>query len=125
MKTFLLIAFLITISYAADREKLKLFYQIHQKCLKEQNAQDFTPEVVRCIFYDREVVDDKAVVIKEKLFTIYGYIISDENKLNQAKEIFTKCDEQAKRAPGTNEEKLMLTISCTMPIKDLLDKPPQ
>ncbi|XP_029155020.1 uncharacterized protein LOC114928099 [Nylanderia fulva] len=124
MKTLLLIAFLITISYAADREKLKIFYQVYQKCLKEQNAQAWIPEAVRCVLYKLEIIDDKSAIIKDKLFTQYGYIISDENKLNQAKEIFNKCDEQAKRAPGTNEEKLMLIITCIKPTEDLFDEPP-
>ncbi|KAL6429516.1 hypothetical protein ACFW04_008297 [Cataglyphis niger] len=122
MKILVLVTCLLAISFAADPQKLKKVYNDYTSCLEELNEQQWTPEVVKCYFQKDGLLDEQGVLTKETLFAILDKIISDENDLNQAKELGSTCLDQAYQGPGNNNEKLMAYIHCAMHITDLLDK---
>ncbi|XP_029660128.1 uncharacterized protein LOC115233708, partial [Formica exsecta] len=83
-----------TISYAADPQILKTFYDDYASCLEELNVQQWTPEVVKCKFQKDGLIDEQGVIKKDELLAIFNLIISDETNLSQAKEITSTCIDQ-------------------------------
>ncbi|XP_029671973.1 uncharacterized protein LOC115240755 isoform X2 [Formica exsecta] len=94
MKTLVLMTCLLTISYAADPQILKTFYDDYASCLEELNVQQWTPEVAKCKMQKDGLIDEQGVIKKEELFAEYDNIISDETNLSQAKEIASTCIDQ-------------------------------
>ncbi|XP_025269031.1 uncharacterized protein LOC112639413 [Camponotus floridanus] len=122
MKTFMLVACLLTLSYAGDPQILKTFYDNYGNCMNELNVQQWTPEVVKCTLQNDNMINEQGEIKKEELLARFNDIISDESNLNQAKQTLTTCYEQAYQGPGNNDEKIMTTIRCSMHITDLFDE---
>ncbi|XP_029155017.1 uncharacterized protein LOC114928097 [Nylanderia fulva] len=123
MKTLVIIACLLTISYAADPEKLKAFYNNYQTCLDTLSAPEWTAPVMKCMLQNMELIDDEGIIKKDELLTGFEKIISDEGNLNQAKTLVSSCYEQGYEGDGSNDEKTMMIIQCAINVKDLFDKP--
>ncbi|XP_029668325.1 uncharacterized protein LOC115238538, partial [Formica exsecta] len=83
-----------TISYAADPQILKTFYDSYASCLEELNVQQWTPEVAKCKMQKDGLIDEQGVIKKDELLAIFNLIISDETNLSQAKEITSTCIDQ-------------------------------
>ncbi|XP_072754294.1 uncharacterized protein [Anoplolepis gracilipes] len=122
MKTLTLVTCLLAISLASDIEILKEFYDVYASCLTEVNAQEWTPEVVKCQLQKDGLIDEQGVLKKEELTAKFDNIISDETNLSQAKELISTCYDQGYQTPGSNDDKLMTTIQCSMQITDYIDK---
>ncbi|CAL1674303.1 unnamed protein product [Lasius platythorax] len=124
MKTLLLVACLLTISYAIDPEKVKKIFDSITTCAQELHvSEEYTPDVVKCSLQKHEMIDEQGLIIKEKVLENFNNIISDETKLRQAREIFSTCIEQANQGPGSNDEKTMAVIRCGTRVIYLFDKP--
>ncbi|CAL1676517.1 unnamed protein product [Lasius platythorax] len=134
MKNLILVACLLTISFAIDPAKVKKFYDIFDICVQELytpevpkksplNIEDYTPDIVLCLLHKHEMIDEQGLIKKEELIEYSDYLISDETKSRQAKEMGSMCLKQAYQSPGSNNEKIMSFIKCGTPIIDLFDKP--
>ncbi|CAL1676516.1 unnamed protein product [Lasius platythorax] len=134
MKNLLLVACLLTISFASDPAKVKKFYDSIDTCVQELhtpgvpkksplNIEQYTPDIVLCSLHKHDMIDEQGLIIKEKLFENFDNIISDETKLRQAKEIISMCIEQAYQSPVSNYEKTMAVINCGTRVIDLFEKP--
>ncbi|CAL1674305.1 unnamed protein product [Lasius platythorax] len=122
MKILVLVACLLTISYAGDPQILQAFYDNYGNCRNELNVPEWTPEVTKCMLQHDELIDEQGIIKKEELLTKFENIISDETNLSQAKEIVSTCYDQAYQGSGSNDEKTITTIQCAMHVNDLFDK---
>jgi hypothetical protein len=133
MKNLLLVACLLTISFAIDPAKVKKFYDMIDICVQENtpgvpkksplNIEEYTPDIVLCSLHKHELIDEQGLIKRRKLIEYNDYLISDETKSRQAKEMGSMCLKQANQSPGSNNEKTMAFIICATPVIDLFDKP--
>ncbi|XP_070169291.1 venom allergen 2-like [Polyergus mexicanus] len=122
MKTLVLMTCLLTISYAANPQKVKEFYDNFASCVEELNAQQWTLEVVKCKLQKDGLIHEQSRVKKEEVSAYLEDVISDETNLSQAKEILSTCMDQAYQGSSSNDEQLTTYIKCGYPILDLIDK---
>ncbi|XP_072754220.1 uncharacterized protein [Anoplolepis gracilipes] len=123
MKTLILMACLLTISYAGDPAKLKEFYDSYAACIKELNVPDaWSIEVGVCTLQKHKMVDDQGLFIKDKILANLPNIISDDAKLHQAQDVVNSCSDKATQASGSNDDKNVAFVKCGISAVDLVDK---
>ncbi|XP_014487550.1 PREDICTED: uncharacterized protein LOC106751225 [Dinoponera quadriceps] len=129
MKTAMIIISVLTITamaYGFNVERVRQVNENFLKCSSElgQSADNPTVEVFQCaIVKGGRVLDANGLYKKEDTLKIFEDIISDTSKLEQARNVFTKCYDEAIQNGSTGDEQTIKITTCSLPIIPLFDKP--
>ncbi|XP_014487549.1 PREDICTED: uncharacterized protein LOC106751224 [Dinoponera quadriceps] len=128
MKTLIIIISVLAITvkiYGLNIERLRRFYDSITKCSQELGIPltEGHADVVLCaIIKDGQVFDENGAFVKEATFKALEDGISDTNKLEQAKQIFEKCYDDANQKDLTSEERKKEINSCSYSTVSFFDK---
>ncbi|XP_032689850.1 uncharacterized protein LOC116853088 [Odontomachus brunneus] len=129
MKTLVIIVTVLaltTVVYSFNLARLQKFTNDFVKCSEEMGMSPAQPNVesVKCAtIRDGEVLNENLEYIRLQALQRLEDIISDADKLTQAKAIYNKCYEDVVRTGITGEKQTTQIITCVMPMIPLIDKP--
>ncbi|KAH0950397.1 hypothetical protein HN011_011451 [Eciton burchellii] len=116
MKTFVFIAFLLVMAYAADLEEVKLFYKTYMECIKElglPTSEKLHAKGIKCVGEKENLYDKEDKIISEKLRAYFDKIFIT-GFIEQGNEIMLNCIEEGYQGSGNNYEKSIAFIECCL-----------
>ncbi|KAH0950399.1 hypothetical protein HN011_011453 [Eciton burchellii] len=127
MKGFVFVACFLMVAYAADPEKVKTFYKAYNECVNElglPKTDYMQSKALKCLGDKQNLYDSNGEFDKDKLFAyVKDLFITGHEK--QGLKIISKCLDKGYQTPGSNYQKNIAIIECTLKknITDHIPKP--
>ncbi|XP_032687762.1 uncharacterized protein LOC116851939 [Odontomachus brunneus] len=112
-------------AYGYNADKLKKFYDDFAMCNEKLGTSPTEPsaQAINCaLINDGEILNANGEIITEIAMQKLDDLISDPDKLKQAREMHTKCYKEVVESGVTGNEQTLTMITCSMPIMGLIDK---
>ncbi|XP_014486947.1 PREDICTED: uncharacterized protein LOC106750853 [Dinoponera quadriceps] len=127
MKTWVIIIGVLAVKtvavYGFKAEIVQKYNEDTKKCTEEIGGSltEYRPDILYCVTVrDGEVLNDKYEYKKEKTLERLGDLISDSDKLKQARMIYSKCYDNVVQTGITGKQQTLKIITCLEPMMPLL-----
>ncbi|XP_029678286.1 uncharacterized protein LOC115244625 [Formica exsecta] len=125
MKTFVLITYVLTVTamvYTTDVQKVRIFYSAMASCANQLRLLNQpSPDVLECILHRFGLIDELGMLNKYATSRYLEDLISDPNKLWQARYQLESCFNHGNVPENNNHENTMRIIKCAAPVVGLID----